>query len=267
MTTGTLAQTRFTEKFVDADGFHIRYLEAGSGRPLVYLHSAGGLRPSRAHELLAERFRVVAFEAPGFSGPLNARSESHAEIAATLMQAAAELGLDRFSLWGTSFGSVVALWAAIGAPQRIEALVLEGCGAIEPPGGLPAVRTPEELHQYLYAHPDRHPLAAPPPPEVLAQRRALLGRMRKVPREDVERELATLDVPTLVVFGTRDRITPPELGRVYRDKMPRCHFVLLFDAGHEAGSERPEALASLIADFLERREAFIVTEKSSLLHP
>ncbi len=265
--TGTLARTSFEEKFVDADGFHIRYLEAGSGPPLVYIHSAGGLRPSRAHELLAANFRVMAFELPGFSGPPNERSQSHADIGATLVKAAAELGLERFNLWGTSFGGAVALWAAIGAPQAIDALVLEGCGAIEPPDGFPAVRSPEELHQYLYAHPDRHPMATPPEPEVLAQRRALLGRMRRVPREDVERAITTLDVPTLVVFGTRDRLTPPELGRIYRDKMPRCHFVLLFDAGHEAGIERPEALASLVQDFLERREAFIVNEKSSLLHP
>jgi pimeloyl-ACP methyl ester carboxylesterase len=209
----------------------------------------------------------VLFEVPGFSGPPNERSQSHAEIGATLVHAATRLGLERFNAWGASFGGVVALWAAIGAPERIEALVLEGCGAIEPPGGLPSVRSPEELHQLQYAHPDRHPMAPPPEAEVLAQRRALLTRMRRVPRQDVERAIAELDVPTLVVFGTRDRLTPPELGRIYRDRMPRCHFVLLFDAGHEAGIERPEALASLVKDFLNRREAFIVTEKSSLLHP
>jgi pimeloyl-ACP methyl ester carboxylesterase len=265
--TSTQVRTRFEEKFVEADGFRIRYLEAGSGPPLVYIHSAGGLRISRAHEILSETYRVVAFEVPGFSGPPNERSRSHADLGATLVSAAVALGLERFSLWGTSFGGAVALWAAIGAPERIDALILEGCGAIEPPGGFPEVRTPEELHQYLYAHPDRHPVAAPLDPTLLAQRRALLGQMQPIPREDVERELAQLDVPTLVVFGTRDRLTPPDLGRIYRDRMPRCHFVLLFDAGHEAAIERPEALASLVKDFLQRREAFIVTDTSSRLYP
>jgi pimeloyl-ACP methyl ester carboxylesterase len=262
-----LAATRFEEKFVDADGFRLRYLEAGGGPPLVHIHGATGLRLSRAHELLAERFRVVLFEVPGFSGLPNERAQSHADIGATLVKAATELGLERFNLWGTSFGGAVALWAAIRAPERIDALVLDGCGAIEPPGGFPSVGSHEELHQLLYAHPDRYPMATPPDPEVLAQRRALLARMQRMPREDVERALASLDVPTLVVFGSRDRLTPPELGRIYRDKMPRCHFVLLFDAGHEAGIERPEALASLVQDFLNRREAFIVNDKSSLLHP
>ena len=265
--TSTLTRTGFDEKFVESDGFRIRYLEAGSGPPLVYIHSAGGLRISRAHYMLAENFRVVAFEVPGFSGPPNERSRSHADIGATLVSAARQLGLEHFNLWGTSFGGAVALWAAIGAPECVDALVLEGCGAIEPPGGFPAVRSPEELHQYLYAHPDRHPVAAPLDPDTLAQRRALLGRLRGVPREEVEERLAGVEVPTLAIFGTRDRLTPPELGRIYREKMPHCHLVLLYDAGHEAAAERPEALASLVKDFLERRDAFIVADKSSRLYP
>ena len=39
------------------------------------------------------------------------------------------------------------------------------------------------------------------------------------------------------------------------------------DAGHEMAAERPEAFSSLTADFLQRHEAFIVTQKSSLLNP
>jgi hypothetical protein len=39
----------FVERFVVADGFRIRYLEAGQGEPLVWLHSAGGPNLSRAH--------------------------------------------------------------------------------------------------------------------------------------------------------------------------------------------------------------------------
>ena len=47
----------FREGFVEADGFRIRYCEAGQGAPLVHLHGAGGLRLNRAHDPLAERRR------------------------------------------------------------------------------------------------------------------------------------------------------------------------------------------------------------------
>lgn len=266
--TGTLVRSSFQEKYVDSDGFHIRYLEAGSGPPLIWMHTAGGLRLSRAHELLAEKYRVIAFEAPGYApGQPNERSQSLAELGSILVKAANSIGLERFNLWGTSFGGALALWTTIAFPDSVEMLILDGPGAIPPPDGFPEVRTPEELHQYLHAHPERHTPAPPLEPALLSQRRALLQRVNSESRQDVEARMAEVNVPTLVIFGTSDRLTPPELGRIYREKMPRAHLVLLYDAGHEAAADRPEAFATLVADFLERGEAFIVTRKSSLLNP
>ena len=80
--TVTVPGAGFVERFVDADGFRIRYLEAGSGPVLVCLHGAGGLRLSRGHDLLAEQYRVILFEVPGFGqSTANTRSESSAELA------------------------------------------------------------------------------------------------------------------------------------------------------------------------------------------
>ena len=46
----------FREGFVEADGFRIRYMEAGEGPALVHLHGAGGLRLTPAHELLSRAY-------------------------------------------------------------------------------------------------------------------------------------------------------------------------------------------------------------------
>jgi pimeloyl-ACP methyl ester carboxylesterase len=266
--TETLQRTSFTEGFVDANGFLVRYLEAGSGPPLVWLHHAGGLRLSRAHELLAESHRMIAFEVPGYgAGSPNERSQSMADLGATMVSAARALGLEHFNLWGTSFGGALAFWTALSAPDAVDALVLEAPGLIPPPNGFPPVSTPEEMHEYTYAHPERQPMAPPLDPELRDQRRALLARLYPFGGEEPERSLSELDVPTLVIFGTRDRLTPPELGRIYRERMPHCQFILLYDAGHDGAAERPEAFTSLVSDFLQRREAFIVNDASSLLHP
>src|SRR5207237_9627886 len=99
------------------------------------------------------------------------------------------------------------------------------------------------------------------------QQRGLMDRLPRRGRHDTKSQLASLNVPTLVIFGTRDGVISPELGRVYREKMPNCNYVLVFDAGHEVAADRPEAFVSLVGDFLERREAFIVSQTSSLLHP
>src|SRR5438067_11901311 len=85
----SLATALFKEAHVEVDGFRVRYLEGGQGRPLVFIHGAGGLHPSRAHELLAERYRVIAFEVPGFgTSAVNDRSQSLPELAASLISAA-----------------------------------------------------------------------------------------------------------------------------------------------------------------------------------
>jgi pimeloyl-ACP methyl ester carboxylesterase len=257
----------FTEGFVEADGFDIRYLEAGGGPPLVCFHGAGGLRLSRAHELLADRYRVIAFEAPGFGdSPVNRRSGSLIELAATMGAAVSALGIERFSLWGTSFGGKLALSLAVQAPERHEALVLAAPAAIRTEsGGLPS---PAELPGLLHAHPERRRDAAPPAPEVDAKQRELVQRLIGPPRDAaLEDAMRGLHVPTLVLFGTEDRLTPPELGRHYREILPNCHFVIVYDAAHALYDDRPEAFAAIVADFLEHREQFVVRRESGLLYP
>ena len=114
----------FREGLVEADGFRIRYREAGEGPALVHLHGAGGLRLTPAHELLSRKYRVVAFEMPGFGASAeNPRTRDMAELARTMAAAAQALGLDRFNLMGASFGGKAALWLGLQKPERVLALV------------------------------------------------------------------------------------------------------------------------------------------------
>lgn len=85
--------------------------------------------------------------------------------------------------------------------------------------------------------------------------------------DEFEAALAELRVPVLALFGTADRVTPTSAARRYRTVLPNCHVVMVYDAGHALEDERPEAAAAVIADFLERRESFIVSKESGLIHP
>jgi pimeloyl-ACP methyl ester carboxylesterase len=264
-----MSGTGFVERFVEADGFRIRYLEAGAadGEPLIVLHGAGGLRHAPAHDLLAERRRVVLFEAPGFGeSPANERSGSLEELAGTMLAAVTALGVERFALMGTSFGGKLALWMAVGAPDRVAHLVLAAPAAIRPEGR-PRL-SPEERRAVLYAHPER--LRPPPPPsaDVEAKQEALVGRLMGPARDEaLEAHLPELQVPTLVVFGTEDRLVPPEMGRHYRELLPSCSLIFVYDAGHVMEEERPEAFTAVVGDFLERGPGFVVKEESGLLFP
>ncbi len=218
----------FTEHFVQADGLRIRYLEAGQGNPVVVLHGSEGLTPSPLNNLLAQQFRVIAFEIPGLGqSPVNERPSSLRDLARTLAQAVAVAGLDRYVLVSTSASAPLALWLAIDAQERIDVLVLISPSALLPEGRTAGFTRDPEL----------------------------------------ERRLADIRAATLVLFGTRDDVIPPEMGRLYVERIPNCYYALVYDAGHVIEAERPEALFAAVRDFLEHRETFVVSRKSTVINP
>jgi pimeloyl-ACP methyl ester carboxylesterase len=191
-----------------------------------------------------------------------------AELAATMGRAAAKLGLGRYNLWGTSFGGTAALWLAAQTPEKIIALVLEAPAAIRPEGARPPAGSPQEMARLLYAHPERLPPMPAPNPEIIAKTARLTGRLRGPDRDpELEARMRELAIPTLVMFGTLDRVIPPEMGRHYKALLPNGHLVLVYDAGHAISTDRPEAFTEVVADFLERHEAFIISRTETLINP
>jgi pimeloyl-ACP methyl ester carboxylesterase len=85
--------------------------------------------------------------------------------------------------------------------------------------------------------------------------------------EDLERRLPAVVAPTLVLVGTRDDAASPATGRIYTARIPTSHLVFVFAAGHAIGADRPEAFTEVVADFLERHEAFVISRAQTLIHP
>jgi pimeloyl-ACP methyl ester carboxylesterase len=84
------------------------------------------------------------------------------------------------------------------------------------------------------------------------------GAAKDLPLEEIK-------APTLVLFGTRDELIAPESGRIYARRIPNCFHTLVYDAGHDIASDRPQALHGLVRDFLEHREKFVFPHESSVL--
>ena len=88
------------------------------------------------------------------------------------------------------------------------------------------------------------------------------------PRDaELERRLSEVTTPTLVLFGTADRQAAQDTGRVYTRLIPNSHLVFVYDAAAAIGRDRPEAFAEVVADFLERHEAFIISRTPTVIHP
>jgi pimeloyl-ACP methyl ester carboxylesterase len=80
----------------------------------------------------------------------------------------------------------------------------------------------------------------------------------------LERRLPEVAAPTLVLLGTRDETAT---GRVYKARIPTGHLVYVYDAARAIGAERPEAFAEVVADFLERHDAFVISRARTVIHP
>jgi pimeloyl-ACP methyl ester carboxylesterase len=164
-------------------------------------------------------------------------------------------------------GGVVACWTAVDHGDRLDALVLEAPGAFRPDGPPPA-GSPDELLRAMFAHPER--LASPPePPDPAVMERTWPLVMRLMgPAHDDELAAAIQEVatPTLVLFGTRDGVFPPEQGRTYKRLMPNCFLEYVYDAAHQIQHDRPEAFAAIVSEFAERQGAFLAVRETALVH-
>ena len=80
-------------------------------------------------------------------------------------------------------------------------------------------------------------------------------------------EWARLDAPRWRCSGWKTGWFLHEAARVYRERIPNCNISLVYDAGHALLCDRPEAVTSAVADFVERRETFIVGRESGVINP
>jgi pimeloyl-ACP methyl ester carboxylesterase len=117
-------------RFVEIDGVRVHYLERGEGQPLVLLHGNGGMiqdfESSGLIDLAAQRYRVIAFDRPGFGYSERPRDviwtpQQQAEL---LSRALHEIGVSHAVVVGHSWGASVAVALGLNHPQLVRGLVL-----------------------------------------------------------------------------------------------------------------------------------------------
>lgn len=176
---------------------------------------------------------------------------------------------DAFYLAGISMGSYVSLEIALRPTGRVRAAAFLNGSAIE----APADRRQNSLALIQMAEGSQFDEAvrrianavAPGRPEVTALARAMasdLGpdvfkdqQLAVLNRRDRRPELPKVDVPTLVVVGTTDAITPRELGEDLAAGLPDSTLVVLDGVGHLSTVEDPGCIAAAMKQWLARADA------------
>ena len=249
-------------------GAEIRLLEGGRGKPLVFLHGAGGLFAENPFlDRLAERYRVFAPELPGYG---ESRGEELLDdmLDFTLhgWDVVAGLEIDRPYLVGHSMGGMIAAEMAAHCPREVAKLVLVGAlGLWIPEQPVPDffAMLPFEYPRLLFHDAERGAALLTggldfTNVDALAgfyidnsRRMAMAGKILfPIPNRRLAKRLYRVRAETLCVWGKSDQVTPPVYGERFRDAIAGARLALIDEAGHMAPYEQPDVFVSLVAGFL-----------------
>jgi pimeloyl-ACP methyl ester carboxylesterase len=258
----------FTRKSVAAAGFDITYYEAGTGTPIVVLPGAGGPNLGPAYDALAEKFRVIMIELPGWGGAPNDVADFDG-LADQVVAALDAIGMDTFHLLGTSLGGACAIHLASRHAARVISLTLEAPAKLRTDSVSPADLGPDEFIPAFRTHPDRGLPMAPLDPDFMGRVWPTVERLMGDGTLDsaLADRLKAIQTRTLVMFGRNDGVINPINGRTYRQLMPNCVLMYVYDAAHEIAQDRPEAFVDVVSDFVTRGMNFIVNDKDRLINP
>lgn len=257
----------FVERSVTAAGFEVRCFEAGDGPAVLCLPGAGGPTLTYALDALAERFRVILLELPGWGRQPNDVADFDG-LARQVAEVATALGLERFHLMGTSFGGACALHFVALFPDRVESLVLEAPAKFRDASVDPSTLAPEAFVKAFRSHPERLPQMSPPDPAFMQRVWPTVMRLMGDGSDDgLGVRLADVPTRTLVLFGRDDGIINPINGRALRRVMRNSSLQYVYDSAHDIQCDRPEAFADIVGDFLQRGMKFLINDQDGLINP
>jgi 2-hydroxy-6-oxonona-2,4-dienedioate hydrolase len=276
------------EQSTEVGGMPTRYLTAGTtGPPLLLLHGVGDnafdwrwVMPA-----LASTHLVYAPDLPGSGGsarPLDDYSPAFfTRFVAAFLDA---LGVDHAAVIGNSLGGLVGLRLALAEPQRVTALGLVSSGGLgrEVTYALRSLALPG-YGKLAVAWGKRRPGAAQ---RALGRAALVFARPRGAPREWIEEQyrlarlpgfleaqlatvraqvglkgqrevlvdrLAQLERPTIVVWGTRDRVLPYSQAKEAFSRLAEGYLELIPECGHLPQVEQPERFVSGLRQFLNEK--------------
>ena len=269
------------------DGIKIHFVEAGEGRPLLFLHGLGGSWEdwSASLQSFASSHRAMAIDFPGFGDSDKPDVDYSIEwLTGIVEKFLEERKLLRVSIVGHSMGALVALKLAARGSSRVQRLIvvdavgigykaeflsyvltkkimgpdsrwesIEGVmkdqfkGMIETFIKVQKPKTSKEFFQSVPKSPVTGNPLLPMTPAVQLSASIL--------DFDIRPQLASILQPTLILWGEKDPIAPPQDAVYLKSKLPRATLTILEGCGHSPMQEQPARFDREVGKFLQAEES------------
>jgi len=253
-------------------GVSIHFEDQGSGPCVLFAHSylCSGLMWAAQAKALSSSWQTINVDTRGHgqSSPAGPGLTIY-DLVDDYLAVLDDLEIERAVWAGLSLGGMIALRAALVAPERVSALVLAGTSAATEPV-LPVLRyramgmgarvaglepflgriltlmfgsTTRRQNPELVAE-WRPRLASAHVPSILNLMKPLFGR------DSILERLDEIRVPALVLVGEEDRAQPPVRSRELASGLPNAELVVVPESGHLTALEQPEVVSETMRDFL-----------------
>lgn len=280
--------------FVEFEKRKVFVSEAGTGYPLLLLHGGGAgatgvSNYSKNIEALAQHFRVIVPDMQGYGQSSKGvkRSDPFGDLTEVMLGLLDQLKISKTHIVGNSLGGACALRMALEAPERVTGLILMGPGGVNTTRGLPTKGLNQLLNYYSGEGPTREKLRtfireylvydgsqvsedlielryqASIDPEVIASPPLQRPQsLKSAIRMDFTRDprLKRCNTPTLVLWGSDDKVNRPSGGETLRQTMKNCDLYYFAQTGHWVQWERAEQFNAVTTSFLTHHTPAMTTD-------
>lgn len=242
-----------------------KYIEQGTGRPLVILHGLFGALSNFKDVFTAfsGNFRVIIPMMPLYTMPL--RDTDVANLAAFIKRFVDFKELDKVTLLGNSLGGHVALVFSRDHLDRVDKLVLTGSSGLyeNAMGGTFPRREDynyiKEKVEYTFYSPETATKELVDEVfEIVNDKEKLLrilAMAKSAIRHNMSDDLPKLNVPTCLIWGKQDTVTPPEVAVDFQKLLPQAELFWMDQCGHAPMMEKPAEFNTILQAWFDKVSA------------